>query len=261
MIGAEPGELVRGLAASEQYFLLAHHEQSGKPLVDERVIGRGVAAAALIELAIAGAIDVRNGLVVADDRRTVRAEGASLVRHVLLDLAARELEPVPGAAEYIERHRFHSASPYAEYVLAQVELQGKRPDGKRPVADWLRYLTGPAYAEVRTNLIARTILTERPSRVPGRPSHFEPLSNITSKLHALALMPILRSDPLGEQTAALAALVVATGIDTADPLAWSELHREPAHIERVYKSLSPPVTELIERLRTEVTAAVTTGLL
>src|SRR5258708_29200238 len=85
-----PGLTGTGLVADDLY-LMAHHEVTGKPLLQRRAAGRGLAGALLAELALAGAIGLWQGQVaVADAARP--ADG--LARDVL-DVLVREAQPHP----------------------------------------------------------------------------------------------------------------------------------------------------------------------
>lgn len=79
-----------GLVADDLY-LMAHHETSGKPLVQPRALGIGLAGGLLAELMLADSIGVRPGGTVAPGR-VLPADG--LARQVLGQLAA-EPEPHP----------------------------------------------------------------------------------------------------------------------------------------------------------------------
>ena len=79
-----------GLVADDLY-LMAHHEVTGKPFLQPRALGTGLAGALLAELTLAGNIGLRHDGAVLPGR-TVPAEG--LARHVL-GLVAGEQQPLP----------------------------------------------------------------------------------------------------------------------------------------------------------------------
>ncbi len=102
-----------GLVADDLY-LLAHHEVNGKPFLQPRALGLGLAGGLLAELMLLGMISIQQeGVVVAD--RTPPDEG--LARHVLSLLASeRQSHPVRDwllfmartAAEDVARRLEHS---------------------------------------------------------------------------------------------------------------------------------------------------------
>jgi Golgi phosphoprotein 3 (GPP34) len=87
---AVPGLNGTGLVADDLY-LLAHHELSGKPYVQSRALGLGLAGGLLAELMLLGNLGLRQGAVVAAERR---APKEALAHHVLSTLA-NEREPHP----------------------------------------------------------------------------------------------------------------------------------------------------------------------
>ena len=59
-----------GRLADDLYYLMAHHEVSGRPLLQPRAAGLGLAGGLLAELMLAGAIEISaGGVAVADPPR------------------------------------------------------------------------------------------------------------------------------------------------------------------------------------------------
>jgi hypothetical protein len=85
-----PGLSGTGRLADDLY-LLAHHEMTGKPHLQPRAAGLGLAGALLAELMLAGSIGLRAGQVVAADRCAPRDE----VARTVLGLVAGEPERHP----------------------------------------------------------------------------------------------------------------------------------------------------------------------
>ncbi len=113
-----------GLAADDLY-LMAHHEVSGRPLLQPRALGTGLAGALLAELMLAGCISVRyDGAVVAG--RTWPAD--ELARHVR-DLIAAEHEP-----HLVREWLLFGARTAAQDVAGRLERSGylMRAAGRRP---------------------------------------------------------------------------------------------------------------------------------
>jgi hypothetical protein len=76
---------------ADDLYLLAHHEVTGRPHLQPRAVGLGLAGALLAELMLAGNIGLRAGQVVADDHCAPHDE---LTRSVLgLVAAERERHP------------------------------------------------------------------------------------------------------------------------------------------------------------------------
>src|SRR5258708_7241504 len=85
-----PGLTGPGLVADDLY-LMAHHEVTGKPLLQPRAAGLGLAGALLAELALAGVIGLWQGQVALVDA----ARPADGLARDVLDVLVREAEPHP----------------------------------------------------------------------------------------------------------------------------------------------------------------------
>src|SRR5438477_9448893 len=111
---------------SEEYFLLAHDDTTGKPLISTDVLGLGLAAALLAQL-------------LPEERITITKDGGVLLR------------------------RFEATGRLAtDQVIKKInDAHASRPGALYPVADWLRYLREMAYAEVGDALVRGRVLYER----------------------------------------------------------------------------------------------------
>jgi len=75
---------------ADDLYLMAHHEVSGKPFVQPRALGTGLAGGVLAELMLDGSISLRHDGTVAAGRTW---PGDELARHVR-DRIAAEHEPI-----------------------------------------------------------------------------------------------------------------------------------------------------------------------
>ncbi len=160
-----------GLVADDLY-LMAHHDLTGKPLLQPRPLGLGLAGGLLAELMLGGSIGLRyDGVVLAG--RTWPAD--ELARRVRDQIAAEpEPRPLPEWLAYLAR----TAAPD---VAARLERAGYLTR----VRDWVPW---------------------RPDRlIPADPDWaFGPLLRVRSALD--------RSRPFDPREAALAGLAVASGL-------------------------------------------------
>jgi hypothetical protein len=148
-----------GLVADDLY-LMAHHEVSGKPFVQPRALGLGLAGGLLAEAALEGGICLQgDGLVVAG--RAPR--GDELTRHVLgLVTAERERHPVRDWLLFVARTA-------AEDVARRLEWSGyvSRTGGRAPWrrGRWVPVNADTAFAPL---LRARSVMdSSRPLSVHG----------------------------------------------------------------------------------------------
>jgi hypothetical protein len=160
-----------GLAADEVY-LLAHHDLTGRPLLQPRPLGLGLAGGLLAELMLGGSIGLRHDGVLLAGRTWPADDLGRRVR----DLIAIEPEPRP-LGDWLA----YLARTAAPEVAARLEQAG--------------YL-----------MRARGWLPWRPGRlVPADPDWaFGPLLRIRSALD--------RSRPFDPREAVLAGLAVASGL-------------------------------------------------
>lgn len=161
---------------ADDLYLLAHHETTGKPRLQPRAAGLGLAGALLAELMLAGRIRCWRGLIIP------AGDGPAVESPAVDDLAGRLLGLVTGEDEH------------------------------RPGRDWLLYLAPTATGDVAARLARAGYL--RPARgrrfgpgarpVPADPdSAFAPLVRVKSAL---------RSPSQDAQHTALAALAAASGL-------------------------------------------------
>ena len=111
-----------GLVADDLY-LLAHHEVTGKPLLQPRPLGIGLAGGLLAELMLAGSISLRHDGAIAAGRTLPRD---AVVRH-LLDQVAGEHEPHP-----VREWLLFAARSAAEDVARRLERSGYVTRANRP---------------------------------------------------------------------------------------------------------------------------------
>jgi hypothetical protein len=134
-------------------YLLAHHDITGRPLLQPRAVGLGVAGGLLAELMLAGALALRQGRLSLDV--AVPLEDA-LVRQVVGVLAGeREAHPVSEWLLFIARSA-------ASEVAARLEHAGylARVRGWRGVR-WVPVDSDAAFAPV-TRALAGTAATHTP---------------------------------------------------------------------------------------------------
>lgn len=168
---------VRGLAGTglvaDDLYLLGHDDRTGRPLLQRRVLGIGLAGALLAELMLAGLIDLRPDSAVAITRSVPREV---VTRSPVLRLVASEPWP-------------------------------------QPVRSWLRFLAATAAQAVAQRLVEAGYLARVRSRVPWRRGLWVPVNPdwaIAPMLRVrLALDP---GRPLSAPAAALTGLAVACGL-------------------------------------------------
>jgi Golgi phosphoprotein 3 (GPP34) len=158
--------------AADDLWLLAHDDVTGKPYVQPRPLGLGLAGGLLAELALAGAVHVR---------------------HDHITVVAVRRRP-------------------ADVLLAQVLGQLEGEADAHPVGEWLAYLARTAPAEVAARLAAcgylardRGLLPWRHRWVPtDRDSAFAPVLRVRAVLDA--------GRPLTVEGVVLAGLADACGL-------------------------------------------------
>ena len=167
-----PGLEGTGRVADEVY-LLAHNDVTGKPYVQPRPLGLGLAGVLLAELVLDGALSVRDDeLTVADGRRPPADELA----HRVLGLVASEREA-------------------------------------HPVRDWLAYLARTAPTEVARRLAAAGYLTSVGRWLPWRAGRWVPVDRDSAFAPLLRVRTALDpARPLTAECAVLAGLADACGL-------------------------------------------------
>jgi hypothetical protein len=158
---------------ADDLYLMAHHEVSGKPYVQPRALGLGLAGGLLAELMLLGNISlVPHGVVVVADR-TPPEDG--LTRSVLGLVAGEH-----------ERH---------------------------PVRDWLLFVARTAAGEVARRLEQSGYVTRAGGRGPWRSGRWVPVDADSAFAPLLRTRSVLDSTrPLSAQGAVLAGLAIACGL-------------------------------------------------
>jgi hypothetical protein len=167
-----PGLSGTGRLADDLY-LMAHHEVSGKPYVQPRALGLGLAGGLLAELMLLDNISlVPHGVVVVADRA---APEDGLARSVL------------------------------GLIVGEHE--------RRPVRDWLLFVARTAAGELARRLEQSGYVTQAGGRGPWRSGRWVPVNADWAFAPLLRARPALDATrPLSVQGAALAGLAVACGL-------------------------------------------------
>jgi len=123
-VTGDPGLGGTGLVADDLY-LMAHDENTGRPLLRRRALGTGLAGGLLAELMLAGCITVRHDGAVALGRTWPAGELARQVR----DVIAAEHEP-----HLVREWLLFGARTAAQDVAGRLERSGylRRAAGRRP---------------------------------------------------------------------------------------------------------------------------------
>jgi hypothetical protein len=157
----------------DDLYLLGHDDRSGKPLLQPRALGIGLAGALLAELMLAGWIGLR------PDSAVVIVGGVSpdaVLRHQLLKLIADE-------------------------------------PGPQPVRAWLRFLAGRAVSDVAHRLEQAGYLEHVRGRVPWRQGQWIPVNSDWAFSPVLRVRSALDpARPVTAHAAALTGLAVASGL-------------------------------------------------
>jgi hypothetical protein len=138
---------------ADDVYLLAHHDITGKPLLQPRALGLGLAGALLAELMLAGALTLRQGRLCLDV--AVPLEDGLARQVVGLLIADREAHPVREWLLFLARHA-------AGDVAARLEAAGyvARVRGWRGVR-WVPVDSDSAFAPV-TRALAGTAAAHTP---------------------------------------------------------------------------------------------------
>jgi hypothetical protein len=158
---------------ADDVWLLAHNDVTGRPYIQPRPLGLGLAGGLLAELALAGAVSVRGDGIAMMPVRCPPADG--LLRRVLGQLAG---EPVA-----------------------------------HPVADWLAYLARTAPADVAARLAQSGYLAQDKSLVPWRSGRWVPVDRDSAFAPVLRVRAVLDAgQPLTAPGVVLAGLADACGL-------------------------------------------------
>jgi Golgi phosphoprotein 3 (GPP34) len=158
---------------ADDVWLLAHNDVSGRPYVQPRAMGLGLAGGLLSELALTGALSVRHdGIVVMQARR-----------------------------------------PPPDELLVRVLSQMAREPVAHPVGEWLAYLARSAPADVAARLAASGYLAQGKSLLPWRGSRWRPTDRDSAFSPVLRVRAAAdASRPLATCDAVLAGLADACGL-------------------------------------------------
>jgi hypothetical protein len=161
-----------GLVADDLY-LLGHDDRSGKPLLQPRALGTGLAGALLAELMLAGCVGLRQDSAVVISRDTPQS---AVQQHPLLKQVADE-------------------------------------PGPQPVRSWLRFLARSAARDVALRLEEAGYLQHARGRVPWSQDQWIPVNPDWAFAPMLRVRTALDpARPLTAHAAALAGLAVACGL-------------------------------------------------
>ncbi|HKT00806.1 MAG TPA: GPP34 family phosphoprotein [Rugosimonospora sp.] len=172
----------RSFSLSEEFFLLAHDDTNGKPLISTDVLGLGIAAGLLAQL-------------LPEQRIAITRGGGVLLR------------------------RFEATGRAAtdQVVRMMHSTHASRPDILYPVTDWLRYLRDLAYAEVSGALVRDEVVQER-SGLRGKRYLAANVLDATSPRTGLVYLcrhPPADFERCHEQQFTLAGLAIATNMERA----------------------------------------------
>jgi hypothetical protein len=173
----QPDPSARGLSGTglvaDDLYLLGHDDRSGKPLLQPRALGTGLAGALLAELMLAGCIGLRHDSAVVITRATPQSAAQ---RHPLLQQIANE-------------------------------------PGPQPARSWLRFLARNAAREVAWRLEQAGYLQHCRGRVPWSQGQWVPVNSDWAFAPMLRVGSALDpAQPLTAHAAALAGLAIACGL-------------------------------------------------
>jgi hypothetical protein len=158
---------------ADDLWLLAHNDVTGRPYIQPRPLGLGLAAGLLAELALAGAVSVRG--------------------HDITVI------PVPG--------------PPADELLRRVLGQLAGEPVAHPVADWLAYLARTAPADVAARLHTCGYLAQDKGLLPWRGGRWRPTDRDSAFAPVLRVRAVLDAgQPLTAHGVMLAGLADACGL-------------------------------------------------
>jgi hypothetical protein len=158
---------------ADDLYLLGHDDRSGKPLLQPRALGTGLAGALLTELMLAGCVGLRQDSAVVISRDTPQS---AVQQHPLLKQVADE-------------------------------------PGPQPVRSWLRFLARSAARDVALRLEEAGYLQHARGRVPWSQDQWIPVNPDWAFAPMLRVRTALDpARPLTAHAAALAGLAVACGL-------------------------------------------------
>jgi hypothetical protein len=201
---------------ADDLYLIAHHEQTGKPHLQPRALGLGLAGGLLAELMLSRSIRLWHGMVIAADAAPPED---NLARSVLSQVAS-EREHLPPRDWLLYLARIASGD-----VARRLEQAG--------------YLTLTRAAAWRFGRAQRWVPVDADSA-------FAPLVRVKSALGA--------SGPLAAQNAALGGLAAACGL--GHQMAMYLPPNAPRRLEQAAHQLDPGLQELMAQTRAAVDSAL-----
>jgi hypothetical protein len=215
-----PGPLDAGLSGTglvaDDLYLMAHDDRTGKPQLQPRALGIGLAGALLAELMLAGWIGLRRDSAVAIVTGVAQD---TVMRHALLKQIAGE-------------------------------------PGPQPVQAWLRFLARGAARDVALRLEQAGYLEHVRSWIPGRQGRWVPVNPdwvFAPMLRIRSALDPLR--PVTPHAAALAGLAVASGLRfRLDQYQYQT--QAGRSIQDAVAALGPGLRELITQTQTAVDSTV-----
>lgn len=246
----------RRLPLPEEAYLIAH-DNGGKPLLPDRVLGMFLAAAQLAELCVANLIVIEETDVVPQPRRAERHALASRLRDLVMDMRYQDVEPPLGSdalGAYIALHSFGTASMTSQQALTFIDAEGTAP-----VGDYLSYLGQSATATVRQWLVSKGFLEARASYNPlARGPRVQPARiDVVVQIHNQTIAAVNQGGLLDPHNAILLGLIASSGLDAVIPELWLPMTAERDVLnKRVREALTPALKRLLKSLHGAVTSAV-----
>jgi hypothetical protein len=201
---------------ADDLYLVAHHEQTGKPHLQPRALGLGLAGGLLAELMLSRSIRLWRGVVMAADTSPPRD-----------DLARSVLGQVAGEREHL---------PPRDWLLYLARTAAVDVAGRLEQAG---YLTLTRAAAWRFRGTQRWVPVDADSA-------FAPLVRVKSALSG--------SGPLAAQNAALGSLAAACGL--GHQMALYLPPDAPRRLEQAARQLDPALRELITATQAAVDSAL-----
>src|ERR1700754_268330 len=211
-----PPEVMSDLGLADELFMVGHNEYTGKTVINQEMLDAGLAGAALAELILQRRITVVAGRVTVDDPRPW---GDPVTDVVLREIHSRGSEFVPRA--WVEHLRSNVGEVVAQRVVAagMVRRDEQRSGLSRKLT--VRYPAVNALTATRP-LVRLSYYLQRPAQIDA-------------------------------QTATLAALVKAVGLEQRIMLEWTR-QEVGACVTAIVVRLPAPLREVIQGVEGAVSA-------